>query len=371
MDPFKKGLVVASLATLTLVNPSLLEDAPRVISPLPEVGVQFHAGWTTYSDADRAEVVEKLALAGVDWVRIDVGWCSIEPERKGEIAQWYVDDLDASVDLARSHGMEVLMTLWCTPRWASSVRGSDYEVRAAPPADLENYRDIAEWTAEHWAGRVSGWEIWNEPDLPAFFGGNARGYVELLKAGYAGIRAGDPSADVVLGGPVPNDVNWLRTLYKNGAAPFFDVLATHPYSVPLNEPPEMDDGTMAGLPSVDAVKRLMEKYGDGGKPIWFTEFGWSTHDNDGDESKWQLGVTPEQQADYIVRALRYIACERPYVEKAFIYVERDRPLPAKPDPHSEHVSNFGLLDTELNPKPSYTALAELLTSTPVDVCSGL
>jgi hypothetical protein len=260
------------------------------------------------------------------------------------------------------------MTLWCTPRWASSAEGAEYVTRAAPPRDLDDYRRIAQWASEHWAGRVAAWEIWNEPDLPAFFGGDVGGYVDLLEAGHAGIEAGDPSAEVVLGAPVPNDVDWLRALYQRGAADHFDVMATHPYSVPLNRPPEMDDGSFAGLPSVDAVKRLMKRYGDGDKPIWFTEFGWSTHANDGDETKWQRGVTEQEQADYITRAIRYIACERSYVDKAFIYVERDRPLPAEFGPHTEHVSRFGLLDENLEPKPAYDALAAVLTS-PVDLCA--
>ena len=361
MNPLRKGLVLFSLAALTLAGPRLLEDTPRPVTPLPEVGVQFHAGWTSYSDAERIEVLDKLAAAGVDWVRIDVGWCSIEPERRKGISDWYVDNLDSAVDGARDRGMQVLMTLWCTPRWASSASGDEYVTRAAPPRDLDEYRRIAQWSAHHWAGRVAAWEIWNEPDLPAFFGGDVDGYAELLKAGYAGIKAGDPEADVVLGAPVPNDVHWLRSLYKAGAADHFDVMATHPYSVPGNRPPEMDDGTFAGLPSVDAVKRLMGRYGDDDKPIWFTEFGWSTHDNDGDESKWQKGVTEQEQADYVARSIRYIACERPYVEKAFFYVERDRPLPADADPHTEHVSRFGLLDENMEPKPSYEALASMLT----------
>ena len=369
MDPFSKGIVVLSLTTLTLLSPRALEDEPRVVSPLLEVGVQFHAGWTTYSDAERVEVIDKMAAAGVDWLRIDMGWCSLEPE-KGEISSWYVDNLDHAVDTARARGMDILMTLWCTPSWAASRGGPEDVTRASPPSRTADYRAIAQWAADHWKGRVAAWEIWNEPDLPAFFGAGPGAYVDLLKAGYTGIKAGDPSAKVVVGGPVPNDVVWLRSLYKAGAAPYFDIMATHPYSVPGNRPPEMNDGTPAGLPPVAAVKALMKRFDDEEKPIWFTEFGWSTHPNDGDESKWQKGVTREQQADYIARSLRYIACERPYVEKAFFYVERDRPLPPDPDPHNEHVSRFGLLDEDLQPKPSYNTLTALLTAPPVDLCAG-
>jgi hypothetical protein len=369
MDPLGKGLIVASLAALTLAGPRALEDEPRLEVTRPEVGVQFHAGWTTYTDEERLEVVDKLADAGVGWLRIDVGWCSIEPEASGEVASWYVDNLDAVVDAARERGMEILMTLWCTPRWASSAAGDDYVTRAAAPKRSADYRRIAEWAARHWRGRVAAWEIWNEPDLPAFFGGDPVAYVELLKAGYRGIRAGDADAQVVLGGPVPNDVEWIQALYRNGAKPFFDVLATHPYSVPLDHPPELINDPRAGIPSVANVRAVMKRFGDADKPIWFTEFGWSTHPNDGDESKFQRGVSRAEQADFIVRALRYTRCQRPYVEKAFIYAERDRKLDGSKDPHTEHVSRFGLLDENLEPKPSYDALAWFLTSSPADLCA--
>jgi polysaccharide biosynthesis protein PslG len=368
VDPIGKSVLVLSLAALTLAGPRTLEDQPRVVSPLPEVGVQFHAGWTTYSDEQRMEVVDRLATAGVDWLRIDVGWCSIEPERRGEVAGWYVENLDTVVDAARERDMQILMTLWCTPGWASSLSGGENVTRAAPPQRLSEYRRIARWVAAHWQGRVAAWEIWNEPDLPAFFGGNPRAYVELLKMGYEGVKDGDPDAQVVLGAPVPNDVDWLAALYRNGAKPWFDVMATHPYSVPLDRPPEMVDGTYAGIPSVSRVKALMKRWNDEDKPIWFTEFGWSTHSNEGVDSKFQRGVTQEEQADYLVRALRYIACARPYVEKAFIYAERDRELPSNPDSHTRHVGRFGLLDETLEPKPAYDALSWYLTTTPEDLC---
>ena len=364
-------MVVLSLAALALAGPAPLEELPRGASPLPEVGVQVHAGWTTYSDEDRIQIVDKLAAAGVDWIRIDIPWCSLEPKERGEIDRWYVKDLDQAVDAARARNMRVLMTLWCTPAWATDTRGPDHVTQAALPERFSDYGRIAEWASRHWAGRVAAWQMWNEPDVSGFFAGSPKSYVALLRSGYRGIKAGDPSGQVVLGGPVPNDVEWLRAIYKLGAAPYFDILATHPYSIPLDRPPAMDDGTGAGIPAVAEVRALMKRFDDEDKPIWFTEFGWSTHENETTTSKWERGVSRAEQAEFLTQAVRYMACRRPYVEAAFIYTDRDRALPPDPDPWTRHVSQFGLLEYDLDPKPSYDALASLLTGAPVDLCAEL
>jgi hypothetical protein len=79
------------------------------------------------------------------------------------------------------------------------------------------------------------------------------------------------------------------------------------------------------------------------KPIWFTEFGWSTAD-----------VTRPQQAHYLVRAIRYTARRLPYVKHMFWYTDRDR------TDSTPFENGFGLLQADLRPKPAYFALASEL-----------
>ncbi len=73
-----------------------------------------------------------------------------------------------------------------------------------------------------------------------------------------------------------------------------------------------------------AVHELMEAHGDGRKPIWATEFGWSTHENAaGHRARTSFGVTPEQQGTYAVQALQLWAKRFPYVKRVFWYNEYD------------------------------------------------
>ena len=315
----------------------------------PGVGVQFHCTWNQ-SEGKRRAVASKLAAAGVQSVRIDFAWPSLEP-RRGRLDRWYVALADRCVNLARSRGMTVLATLLWTPSWANRGRGD-----GAPPTRVADFAWLARWSARHFRSRVAAWEIWNEPNVPRFWSGSVRRYVRLLRAGYRGVKAGDHNALVVFGGVTNNDDRWLSAAYRAGAHGSFDVLATHPYQGVGDAAPETPDtgGDWWLLTHVPAVHELMARHGDGAKPIWFTEFGWSVHPNTPGLALWQRGVTQEEQAAFLTRSITMMELRYPYVEKAFWYKDATRP-----GEDSIH-AGYGLLRTDLTPRPAYTALRALL-----------
>jgi hypothetical protein len=348
-------VVLATFASILTVSPLSLahaqEESPTAASGGPNFGVQFHATWGDYSDAQRLEVLDKLAAANVKWVRVDMGWASFQESSRSSYTQYHVDKADWIVNQARARGINVLGMLWRTPDWANNGAGT-----ATPPSDPDDYGRIARWAAEHFKGRVAAWEVWNEPNLDYFFNGTPADYVKLLKASYSQFKAGDPNTKVVLGGPSYNDTDWLEKVYAAGAQGYFDVMATHPYQGVADAAPEKrDDGTIWTLSHVAAVRDLMQKNGDGDKKIWFTEFGWSSHANQGNEPNWRRGVTPEQQGDYLVRSIKYVRENFPYVTHMFWYNERNR------DTGDVQLDNYGLMHRDLKPKPAYTALKDYLT----------
>jgi aryl-phospho-beta-D-glucosidase BglC (GH1 family) len=315
------------------------------------VGVQFHATWSNYTGADRTAILDKMVAAGVEWVRIDLGWASYEADGPATKAQWYVQRADSAVDAARARGLKVLLTAWLTPGWANRDRGE-----RTPPDDPADYARFMTWAAGHFRGRVAAWEIWNEPNLPEFWAGDAATYATLLKAAYPAVKTGDPNAQVVIGGPAYNDTDWLRALYAQGIHGSFDIMATHPYQGLANAAPETpDDGTRYTFTHVTAVHDLMAANGDATKPIWFTEFGWSNHPTPTGTPTWQLGVTDTQQGDYLIRSLRWIATHAPYVTNVFWYNERNQTS------GNPQLDNYGLLTANLTEKPVYQALRDYLT----------
>ncbi len=348
-------LVVGMTALVVLVAGILGSPGPQREAsepPLPTVGVQFHGLWRSYTDGDRAMVLDRLVEAGVEWVRIDLSWAMLQPEPGPEYSEWGTDRADLVVDMAADRGLEILATFWLTPGWANGGAGE----RAAP-TDPEDYAAALAWAADHFGDRVAAWEIWNEPNDPRFFAGaDPATYASLLRASYRAVKDAEPEATVVFGGTSFNDTEWIEQVYAAGAGDHFDLMATHPYQgISDMEPEAPEDGTMYRLTHVRAVREVMARNGDEDKDIWFTEFGWSSHGVNGpDVPHYKRGVSRQLQADYLARTLHLLADRYPYVTQVFWYRDRDS------DRGSPQLDNYGLLDSELRPKPVWERLQQEL-----------
>lgn len=307
--------------------------------------------WSYGTNADRAAVLDRLAASGAGWVRLDLPWGLLEPQR-GSYDYWGVRHADNVVDMARARGLKVLAVLWGSPGWANG--GQTYTVA---PTNAADYASIAGWAADHFRGRVSAWEVWNEPNSDTFWKGTISQYAGLLRAAYPRFHAADPTAPVVLGGPDYVDTTWVSALYDLGVANSFDVLGVHPYQGMMDLAPEApDNGTIWRMSHLPAMRELMVSRGDGAKAMWITEFGYSSHLTAVGAPNWQRGVTEAQQADYLARSLTYVRDNFPYVTHFFWYADRNG------DSGDLHYDNFGLLRADATPKPAYLALQAWMTA---------
>jgi polysaccharide biosynthesis protein PslG len=343
-----RGSVTAgSVATGSAAGRSWAAGSAATGATAPRsVGVMFHGLWTSYTDEQRATVLDQFQAAGVKSVRIDVSWVMLQPHDARSYDSWGVGMVDRVVAMANARNIRPLMMLWLTPAWANGTS----DQRMAPDRP-EDYARVAGWAAQRWRGKVVGWEVWNEPNSPAFLrGADPVAYTRILRAAYPAIKAGDPAAAVVSGGVEYNDVEWLRRAYDAGAKGSFDVLATHPYQGIADLPPDARDGTKWTLTDVSEVRRLMVERGDAATPIWFTEFGWSTHDVAAGVN-WIRGVNEQRQAAYLSATARLVAAEMPYVQRIYWYSDRDS---GEGDPQ---YANYGLFRRDLSPKPALAALA--------------
>jgi len=301
-----------------------------------------------YTDAQRAKVLDQLRAAGVHSVRLDVSWVMLQPNGPGSYDAWGVSFVDKVINMSFQRGIRPLVTLWLTPSWANHGQGE--RVLPDNPAD---YARVAQWAAARYTTKIQGWEVWNEENSPDFLeGADPVAYCRLLKAAYPAFKAGSPTTQVVFGGLQYNDTNWLTRAYNAGAKGSFDVLATHPYMGIADAAPGLaDDGTMWTLTHVQVVHDLMAARGDGGKNIWFTEFGWSTHANTASTPAWDKGVTEATQASYLSQTVSLVRSTYPYVERMYWYNDRDL------NDGGIQVQNYGLLHRDLTPKPAMKALA--------------
>jgi len=100
----------------------------------------------------------------------------------------------------------------------------------------------------------------------------------------------------------------------------------------------------------------MASHGDGDKPIWFTEFGWSSHPGD-TEVNWLRGVSEATQAAYLTRTAELVGRQMPYVTRMYWFTDRDLPG------GDVQNRNYGLFRSDLSAKPALAALAEVNRAT--------
>lgn len=339
-------LAVATLLALAAAVP-LSPQRAEAVAPTVRLGAQFHGLWAEWNDAQRVQALDSLRAGGVTAVRIDVAWSMIEPRRGAYDLGWGVPLIDKVFKMASDRGLRVLPTLWLTPAWANGGRGDK-----VLPTDVNDFARVAQFAANRWRG-IEAWQVWNEPNLDAFLNPpDPTAYTRLLTAAYPAFKRGNPSTRVVFGGTMYVDTPWIKKAYLAGAKSAFDVMAVHPYQGDSSAGPEApSDGNIWWLNNTRTLVDLMRSYGDSHKSIWFTEFGWSAHANTSSTPIWARGVTEAQQADYLVRMMRYVSSTYPQVTRAYWYTSRDKAT------GNAHQDSFGLLRRDFSPRPVLKAAA--------------
>ena len=149
---------------------------------------------------------------GVTRIRANVSWAyTMYPQQyrmrnRPNVVQYDFSNLDALVDRAAKNGIRVHLSLTGpAPRWANSRKkqpqsGAWYKPNAA------EYGKWAGVVAEHFAGRVDRYSIWNEPNWKTWLGPLSVGpslYRSLYSRGYNAIKKADSRAKVLIGETSP------------------------------------------------------------------------------------------------------------------------------------------------------------------------
>jgi len=322
-------------------------------TPGDDRGLGFQLSAHHRSQANRAHaVMERLSESGAGWVRVDVGWATLQPNGPGAFDRWYVDLIDDVIAGAREQDLKVIFALWLTPSWASES-GSPY----APPTDEATYARAIGKAASRWGEDVAAWEVWNEPNFTTFFeGADPAVYTRLLCDAYPAVKQHDESP-VLFGGLMYNDDAWLTAAYEAGAGDCFDALATHPYVGPSDASPDTPAvGAVWRLTHTPAMRGVMDEWGDTEKRIWITELGWSSGP-DSEGNPWDRPVTPRRQARYLGQAVDLVRNRYPYVGPIIWY----RDLDGRTDSYQD---GFGLLHPDLTPKPALAAFEAAVKGRP-------
>lgn len=322
------------------------------------------------SRADMDRSIDQMAAANAKWIRVNVSWKAGEQWGKGKFNEGYLGNVDYAIDRARAAGLQIIMPIADdVPFWASADPakhlGPDGSQRwniRYKPANFGDFADFAAYAANRYKGRgVHVYEVWNEPNLSRFWpsGVNAGEYVQMLKAAYPAIKAADPESTVVSGGISSNDWRYVEQMYAAGAGAYLDALGVHPYS---GDPDTCwnDAGTNRrsryAFCALDELRNIMVAHGDGAKPMYATEFGWSTCDNNSPLCL-SSGYSEGQQADYLKKAYARLAERYSYVKVALVYTFRNNYWQNN-DP-LDWEANLGLVRTDFTPKPAFNAFKDV------------
>jgi len=211
-----------------------------------------------------------VSFAGIrTWDSCEVAWSVLNPSRG--VYKW--DHLDALLQLAQIHGVNVLYTFGRTPRWASENPNQecDYDSGSClPPANVEDWDNFVRAIVTHSRGRIKYWEMWNEPNQHEYWSGDVATLVTMARHAYAIIKSVDPSAQILspsaVGG-IDDTPDWMSQYFKAGGGPVTDIVAFHGYGKNPAVPEYV-------VPLVDAVRAVTTQYGQNSKPLWDTEASW-------------------------------------------------------------------------------------------------
>ncbi|WP_299448146.1 cellulase family glycosylhydrolase [uncultured Phycicoccus sp.] len=310
------------------------------------VGVQYTAMWNNVTDADQKAMAAAIAQSGSKWARLDVAWATIQPNGPGSFdLAWGVPKVDRAVNNAVSAGLNVVLTFYWAPEWATVGTG-----KAAHP-DPAAYATAAKWVAARYKGKVQAIEVWNEQNGKRFWNpADPVAYTQLLKAAYPAIKAGSPETLVVMGGLEYSDTSFLQKMYAAGAKGSYDISAFHPYPAIADQSPYSPwDGTKWTIANMAEWMRVMRANGDS-SPVWLTEFGWATHENWDGVENWNRGVTEAAQAQRLTDMFALVADQYPQVTGMFWYTIKDTDL------GNIQQDSYGLLRKDGTRKPAFEAL---------------
>ena len=226
-------------------------------------------------------------------------WPELEPNADDEY-DW--SKLDPVVANAAEQGVEMLPFVYGTPHWAvgDCLGLEPLQCQRIPPLANEEakqawqdfLRDLVDrygpdgsfWTDDSDEFDppkvpITQWQIWNEPSSQSFFEpeSDPAKYAQLVRISHDAILDEDPHAEIVLAGlfrtPQKNadgggPADYLRDLYAADpdVGDFFDTVALHPYASNLDQIDQL----------FEQVLPVLDDAGDGDKPIWVSELGWSS-----------------------------------------------------------------------------------------------
>ncbi len=217
-------------------------------------GVNSHGG--------PADMLATFASINLRWHRVDGEWSQVE--RVEGVYDWSLqDDIVASAERLDLH---LMATLSYSPSWASGSSNP-----AQPPRDPSKFVAFVREFTRRYRGKFGCLGVWNEPNLRQFWNGSKSQYInDILMPSLRAIREEAPE-QAICGPDLSSAGNerkdWMEPILAAGAGQLFDIITHHQY--------DGNDTVSGRVSEIDAMHSLLVSKGQGDKPLWITEIGWS------------------------------------------------------------------------------------------------
>jgi hypothetical protein len=183
-------------------------------------------------------------------------------------------------------------TFWNSPRGIFFPQYGFWEGDAYQyPNDLKAWYNYVYETVRRYKGRLTHWEVWNEPDKAQDeIDMLLSKYLRLLQIASAAIRQANPNARIIMGSLGSGGMrDYLEQFLKEGGGKWVDIVGLHPVDGVLG--PEISFLAERVSDAVERVRKYHPK-----AEVWVSSLVWpSSPDGTG-------GALPEHvQADYMAR----------------------------------------------------------------------
>ncbi|MFA5191296.1 MAG: beta-galactosidase [Verrucomicrobiia bacterium] len=242
---------------------------------------------------DPERCYDKLGATGVKWARCQTGWNRCETEKGKYDFRW----LDDVVDNLRRRGVQPWFNVGYGNKLYMPKAYGEAAVGSVPlyygEETLQAWKNYIRAMSRHFKGRVTHWEIWNEPNIGSFWQPTKPDpleYIRLIKLTGAIIREEIPEAKI---GACNSGVisPYVIRLIKSGVGKEIDFFCVHAYRVLL----EKDYAA-----EIAALRRLFDANGGKRVRLWQGESGFASHfpkghwlhptvlDSERNQAKWLL-----------------------------------------------------------------------------------
>ncbi len=179
---------------------------------------------------DPEKAYDKVAALGVKWIRIQSGWARTETEKGVYRFEW----LDSVVDNLLRRGLIPWLCLCYGNGLYDEAAAKAFGAVGHPPVKTQEQKaawaKYVEATVTRYKGKITWFEVWNEPDWCWKHGVSGTEYGQFVLDTAEAVRKANPEAKIIGGVTGGVKFPWVADMIATGAVKAMDAFSCHGYS---------------------------------------------------------------------------------------------------------------------------------------------